>query len=52
MYGADHIDGDHHVYSLFYGISNVPVTNTRMLKIFYFVKKFVFIKTKISKSII
>ncbi|CAF3365398.1 unnamed protein product [Rotaria socialis] len=28
MYGADHIDGDHHIYSLFYGISNVPVSNT------------------------
>jgi len=30
MYGADHIDGDHHVYSLFYGVSNVPVVNSRM----------------------
>ncbi len=30
VYGADHIDGEHHVYSLFYGISHVPVTNTRM----------------------
>jgi hypothetical protein len=30
MYGADHIEGDHHVYSLFYGVSNVPITNTRM----------------------
>jgi len=30
MYGADHIDGDHHVYSLFYGVSNVPVANSRM----------------------
>ncbi|CAF3855579.1 unnamed protein product [Rotaria sp. Silwood2] len=29
MYGADHIHGDHHVYSLFYGISNVPVTSSQ-----------------------
>ncbi|CAF1134734.1 unnamed protein product [Adineta steineri] len=28
-YGADHIDGDHQVYSLFYGVSNVPVTNSQ-----------------------
>ncbi len=31
-YGADHINGEHHIYSLFYGISNVPATNSRMLK--------------------
>jgi hypothetical protein len=36
VYGSDHIDGDHHVYSLFYGISHVPVTNTRMSKFFNF----------------
>ncbi|CAF4519942.1 unnamed protein product [Rotaria sp. Silwood1] len=30
MYGADHIEGDHHIYSLFYGISNVQVTNPQM----------------------
>ncbi|CAF3112967.1 unnamed protein product [Rotaria sp. Silwood2] len=29
-YGADHIHGDYHVYSLFYGISNIPATNSRM----------------------
>ena len=27
--GANHIHGDYHVYSLFYGISNVPATNSR-----------------------
>jgi hypothetical protein len=29
-YGADHIDGQHHIYSLFYGLSNVPVNNSRI----------------------
>ncbi|CAF2540699.1 unnamed protein product [Rotaria sp. Silwood2] len=28
-YGADHIHGDYHVYSLFYGISNIPATNSQ-----------------------
>ena len=27
---ADHIHGDYHVYSLFYGMSNVLTTNSRM----------------------
>jgi hypothetical protein len=32
-YGADHIHGEHHVYSLFYGISNVvPASNSRRLE--------------------
>ncbi|UJR10091.1 hypothetical protein I4U23_014313 [Adineta vaga] len=30
FYGADHIHGKHHIYSLFYGISNVPSTNSQM----------------------
>ncbi len=40
-YGADHIHGDHHVYSLFYGISNVSPTNSRRI-FFIFFEKFFF----------
>ncbi|CAF1990161.1 unnamed protein product [Rotaria magnacalcarata] len=29
-YGADHIHGDHHIYSLFFGISNIPTNNSHM----------------------
>ncbi|UJR35966.1 hypothetical protein I4U23_028707 [Adineta vaga] len=29
VYGADHVDGEHHVYSLFYGVSSVPSSNTQ-----------------------
>ena len=28
-YGSDHIDGDHHIYSLFYGISNTAGSSSR-----------------------
>ncbi|CAF3971477.1 unnamed protein product [Adineta steineri] len=30
-YNADHIHGKHHIYSLFYGMTNVPATNSQML---------------------
>ncbi|CAF1231815.1 unnamed protein product [Rotaria sp. Silwood1] len=30
-YGADHIHGNYHVYSLFYGISNILATNSQMI---------------------
>ncbi|CAF0831187.1 unnamed protein product [Adineta ricciae] len=29
VYGSDHIDGEHHVYSLFYGVSSVPSMNAQ-----------------------
>lgn len=35
--GADHINGEHHVYSLFYGMSNAPVNHSRKNKIRFFI---------------
>lgn len=36
FYGANHIDGEHHIYSLFYGISNTPTSAQRKMIISLF----------------